>query len=152
VEGNKNTAAVAAAATTLCPFNGLFSRTTWVRRYQKGKSSLDLNEARDDVVLGCSAHQLDHMQTICTSLQTGNHTDTLSLHIYRPDALSKAQPTVSSTAGITNRIRIICSNDRRPESAVSVDGQRRCSPERSQYSIAAVSATSGERMNFLHKP
>jgi len=33
-------------------FNGLFSRTTWVRRYQKGKISLDLNEARDDGVLG----------------------------------------------------------------------------------------------------
>jgi len=31
------------------------SRTTWVSRYQKGKVSLlDLNEARDDVVLGCS--------------------------------------------------------------------------------------------------
>jgi len=33
-------------------FNGLFSRTTWVSRYQKGKTSLDLNEARDDGVLG----------------------------------------------------------------------------------------------------
>jgi len=36
------------------PFNGLFSRTTWVSRYQKGKASLDLNEARDDGALGCS--------------------------------------------------------------------------------------------------
>jgi len=35
-------------------FNGLFSRTAWVSRYQKGKTSLDLNEARDDGVLGCS--------------------------------------------------------------------------------------------------
>ena len=32
----------------LHPFNGLFSRTTWVSRYQKVKTSLDLNEARDD--------------------------------------------------------------------------------------------------------
>jgi len=32
----------------LHPFNGLFSRTSWVSRYQKGKASLDLNEARDD--------------------------------------------------------------------------------------------------------
>jgi len=32
----------------LHPFNGLFSRTTWVSRYQKGKTSLDLNEAEDD--------------------------------------------------------------------------------------------------------
>jgi len=28
--------------TLLHPFNGLFSRTTWVRRYQKSKTSLDL--------------------------------------------------------------------------------------------------------------
>jgi len=40
--------------TVLHPFNGLFSRTTWVSRYQKGKASLDLNEARDDGVFGCS--------------------------------------------------------------------------------------------------
>jgi len=38
----------------LHPFNGLFSRKTWVRRYWKGKTSLDLNEARDDGVWGCS--------------------------------------------------------------------------------------------------
>ena len=38
----------------LHPFNGLFSRTTWVRRYQKSKSILHLNQARDDGVLGCS--------------------------------------------------------------------------------------------------
>jgi len=36
-------------------------------------------------------HQLDHMQTICTSLQTDNHTNTSSLNFYRPDALSDAQ-------------------------------------------------------------
>jgi len=29
----------------LHPLNGLFSRTTWVSRYQKGKTSLDLNDA-----------------------------------------------------------------------------------------------------------
>ena len=32
------------------PFNGLFSRSTWVIRYQKGKIRLDLNDARDDGV------------------------------------------------------------------------------------------------------
>jgi len=32
----------------LHPFNGLFSRTTWVSQYQKGKTSLDSNKARDD--------------------------------------------------------------------------------------------------------
>ena len=31
-----------------------FSRTTWVSQYQKGKTSLGLNDARDDGVLGCS--------------------------------------------------------------------------------------------------
>jgi len=50
------------------PFNGLFSRTTWVSLYQKGKKNLDFSEARDDGVLGRQWHQLDHMQTICTSL------------------------------------------------------------------------------------
>jgi len=30
------------------PFDDLFSRTTWVSNYQKGKTSLDINEARDD--------------------------------------------------------------------------------------------------------
>jgi len=45
-------------------FNGLFSRTTWVSWYQKGKTSLDLNEARDNGVLGWQWHQLGHMQTI----------------------------------------------------------------------------------------
>jgi len=34
----------------LHPLNGLFSKTTWVSRYQKGKTSLDLNKARDDEV------------------------------------------------------------------------------------------------------
>ena len=38
----------------LHPFNGLFSRTTWVSRYQKVRTSLDLNDARDDGVWGCS--------------------------------------------------------------------------------------------------
>jgi len=67
----------------LYPFNGLFSRTTWVSRYQKGKTSLDLNEARDDGVSGCSGISWI-VQTICTSLQTDNHTSTSSLNFYRP--------------------------------------------------------------------
>jgi len=72
-----------------------FSRTTWVSWYHKGKASLDLNEARDDRVLGWQWHQLDHTQTICTSLQTDLHTNTSSHKFYRPDALPDAQPTVS---------------------------------------------------------
>jgi len=43
------------------PFNNLFSRTTWVSQYQKGKTNLDLNEERDDQVLGWQWHQLDHI-------------------------------------------------------------------------------------------
>jgi len=42
------------ATTTLHPFSDLFSRAAWVSWYQKGKTSLDLNEARDDGVLGYS--------------------------------------------------------------------------------------------------
>ena len=40
-------------------------------------------------------HQLDRIQTICTSLQTDNHTNTLLLNFYRPDALPDAELTVS---------------------------------------------------------
>ena len=57
---------------TLQPFNGLFSRTTWVSRYQKGKTNLDLTEARDSE---WQWHQLGHMH-VCTSLQTDNHAST----------------------------------------------------------------------------
>ena len=40
--------------TTLHPFNILFSRTAWVSRYRKGKTSLKLHETRDDGDLGCN--------------------------------------------------------------------------------------------------
>jgi len=46
--------------TTLHPFSSLFSRTTWVSQYHKGKTRLGLNVARDDGVLGWQWHQLDH--------------------------------------------------------------------------------------------
>jgi len=49
---------------TLHPFNGLFSRTTWVSRHQKPFSILMKQET-----MGWQWHQLDHMQIICTSLQ-----------------------------------------------------------------------------------
>ena len=74
------------------PFNGLFSRTTWVSRYQKGKTNLDFTGARDSE---WQWHHLGHMQ-VCTSLQTDNHTSTPPLcFFYRPDALPAAQPTAS---------------------------------------------------------
>jgi len=40
------------------PFNGPFSGTTRVTRYQKGKTNLDFTEARDNE---WQWHQLDHM-------------------------------------------------------------------------------------------
>jgi len=57
---------------TLLPFNGLYSRTTWVSRYQKGKTNVDFNGARDSE---WQWHQLGHMH-VCTSLQTDNHAST----------------------------------------------------------------------------
>jgi len=83
----------------LTPLNSLFSKTTWVSRYQKSKTSLDLNEARDYGVLGWQWHQLDHMQTICTSLQTDNHINTSSINFYRPDALLTPNEQCQSTQG-----------------------------------------------------
>ena len=44
---------------------------------------------------GMQWHQLDHMQTICTSHQTDNHTNTSSLNFYPLDALPDVQPTAS---------------------------------------------------------
>ena len=42
-------------------------------------------------------HQLDCIQTVCTSLQTDNHTNTSSLNFYRPDALPPdTQPIASN--------------------------------------------------------
>jgi len=72
-------------------FNGHFSWTTRVSRYQKGKNNLDFTEARDSE---WQWHQLGLMQ-ICTSLQTDNHASTPPLSFYRPDALPAAQPTAS---------------------------------------------------------
>ena len=77
---------------THTPINSPFSRTTWVSRYQKGKTNLDFTEARDSE---CQWHQLGHMQ-VCTSLQTDNHASTPPLSFfYRSDALPAAQPTAS---------------------------------------------------------
>ena len=43
-----------------------------VSQYQKGKTNLDFNKARDSE---WQWHQLGHMQ-VCTSLQTDNHAST----------------------------------------------------------------------------
>jgi len=73
------------------PFNSPLSGTTRVSRYQKGKTNLDITEARDSE---WQWHHLGHMQ-VCTSLRTDNHASTPPLSFYRPDALPAAQPTAS---------------------------------------------------------
>jgi len=60
------------------PFNGPFSGTTLVSRYQKGKTNLDFTEARDSE---WQWHQLDNMQ-VCTLLQTDNHASTPPLSFF----------------------------------------------------------------------
>jgi len=55
----------------LHPFNGPFSTTTWVSWHQKSKPIWILLEQE---MIGWQCLQLDHMQIICTSLQTDNHT------------------------------------------------------------------------------
>ena len=74
----------------LHPFNGFFSRTIWVNRHQKGKPFWILMKQE---MMGWQCHQLDHMQIICTPLQTGNHASTMPLSLYRPNVLPAAQPT-----------------------------------------------------------
>ena len=68
------------------PFNGPFSGTTQMSRYQKGKTNLDFTEARDSK---WQWHQLSHMQIQIT--MPAPHDSVF----YRPDALPAAQPTVS---------------------------------------------------------
>jgi len=59
-------------------FNGPFSGTTQVSRYQKGKTNLNFTEARDNE---WQWHQLGRMQ-VCTSLQTDKHTSTPPLSFF----------------------------------------------------------------------
>ena len=60
------------------PFNGPFSGTTQVSRYQKGKTNLDFTEASDSE---WQWHQLGYMQ-VCNSLQTDNHASTPPLSFF----------------------------------------------------------------------
>jgi len=75
------------------PFNGPFSGTTWVSRYQKGKTNLDFTEARDSV---WKWHQLGHTQ-VCTSLQADNHSSTPPLSFLQAGCPS-CRPTNSVKA------------------------------------------------------
>ena len=71
------------------PFNGPFSRTTRVSRYQKGKTNLDFAEARDS--------EWQWHQQVCTSLQTDNHTSTSPLSFLQAGCPS-CRPTNSVKA------------------------------------------------------
>ena len=75
------------------PFNGPFSGTTRVGRYQKGKTYLDFTEARDSE---WQWHQLGHMQ-VCTSLQTDNNARTPPLSFLQAGCPS-CRPTNSVKA------------------------------------------------------
>jgi len=87
---------VALLTTTLLqPFNGLFSRTTWVSRYQKGKTNLDFTWARDSEWQG--HQQLGHIQ-VCTSLQTDNHASTPPLCFFLQAGCPSCRPTNSVKA------------------------------------------------------
>jgi len=68
----------AAGHTHTHPFNGPFSGTTRVSRYQKGRTNLDFTEARDSE---WQWHQLGRMQ-VCNSLQTDNHVSTPPLSFF----------------------------------------------------------------------
>ena len=70
------------------PFIGLFSGTTQVSRYQKGRTNLDFIEARDSE---WQWHQLGHIQ-VCIQITTPAPHHSV---FYRSDALPAAQPTVS---------------------------------------------------------
>jgi len=61
---------------TSIPFNGIFSRTTWVSQHQKGKPFWSLMKQE---MMGWQCLHLDHVQIICTLLLTYSHTSTLSL-------------------------------------------------------------------------
>ena len=74
------------------PFNGPFSGTTWVSRYQKGKPIWILLKQETE----WQWHQLGRMQ-ICTSLQTDNHTSTRPLSFLKAGCPS-CRPTNSVKA------------------------------------------------------
>jgi len=76
------------------PFNGPLSGSTRVSRYQKGKTNLDFNGARDSE---WQWHQLGDRQ-VCTSLQTDNHTSTSLLKFFLQTGCPSCRPTNSVRA------------------------------------------------------
>ena len=76
--------------------------------YQKGKTELDLSEARDSE---WQWHQLGHMQ-VCTSLQTYNHASAPPLGFFVPCSRFRATTKTLLVAvhmGMNNLPRVITS-------------------------------------------
>ena len=105
--------------TTLHPFNGLFSRTTWVSRHQKGKTGLDLNGARYGGVWDGSGimPSTGPYANTCTLLQTDNYTNTSSLDYlqagcssWRPSNSVKALKAKASKGTLAQPNEISCIN------------------------------------------
>jgi len=62
-------------------------------------------------MIGWQWYQLDHMQIICTSLQTDNRASTSPLSFYRLDAFPAAQSTASKhwcTRCLLQTIMLVC--------------------------------------------
>jgi len=74
-----------------------------VGRYQKGKTNLDLTEARDSE---WQRHQLGHMQ-VCTSLQTDNRTSIPPLSFLQAGCPS-CRPT-NSVKALKEEVQLILS-------------------------------------------
>ena len=90
------------------PFNGPFSGTTQLGRYQKGKTNLNFTEARDSE---WQLHQLGHMQ-VCTSLQTDNHVSTSPLSFLQarcpsccPTNSVKALKAIKALKAVENKLK-----------------------------------------------
>jgi len=92
------------------PFNGLFSRTTWVSRYQKGKTNLDYTGARDSE---WQWHQLGHkIMQVCTLLQTDNHASTPPL-CFLQAVCPSCRPTnsVKALKALTRTVKVVLKYD-----------------------------------------
>ena len=63
-------------------------------------------------MMGWQWHQLDHMQIICSLLQTGNHASTLPLSFHRPDALPDVQLTASKHQSIKSKSHTLQQNNK----------------------------------------
>ena len=94
-------------------FNGSLSGITRVSQYQKGKTNLDFNGARDSE---WQWHQLGHMQ-VCTLLQTDNHASTPPLSFlqagcpsYHPTSSVKARkaPCMDTIEYNTISRKVLC--------------------------------------------